>query len=143
MKRLRLLTLAFGFCLAMGLPLAAMAGPIPTGAPDTDADGVEDAFDNCTTVKNPTQVDTDHDGCGQFCDFDWNNDGIVKAGEVNLAGTQFGLASCANPPGPPFNNCVCAGEVNAIAGAFGKKPGPSGITNAVCIPARCACTPAP
>jgi len=152
MKRLRLTALAFGFCLVVGLPLAAMAGPIPTGTPDTDGDGVEDAFDNCTTSKNPTQVDKDHDGCGQFCDFDWNNDGLVKAGEVSLAGSQFGSVACATPPGPPFNNCVCdfnqdgfckAGEVSAIGSSFGKKPGPSGITNAVCKPTRCACTPAP
>lgn len=151
MKRLRLAALAFGFCLAMGLPLAAMAGPVPGGI-DSDSDGVENAFDNCTSAKNPTQVDTDHDGCGQFCDFDWNNDGIVKAGELALAGSQFGSPACGAPPGPPFNNCQCdfnqdgvckAGELATIGAAFGKKPGPSGITNAVCKTARCACTPAP
>jgi len=151
MKRLRLTALAFGFCLAVGLPLAAMAGPIPGGA-DTDADGVENAFDNCTNVKNPTQVDTDHDGCGQFCDFDWNNNGVVSVGEVTLAAGQFNSPACGAPPGPPFNNCVCdfnqngvcaVGEVTAIAATFNKKPGPSGITNAVCKPTRCQCTPAP
>lgn len=151
MKRLRLAALAFGFCLAMGLPLAAMAGPVP-GGPDTDGDGVENAFDNCTSRANPTQVDTDHDGCGQFCDFDWNNDGLVKPGEVALAASQAGSAACSTPPGPPFNNCVCdfnqdgsckAGEVASIAAGAGSKPGPSGITNAVCNPARCQCTPAP
>ena len=153
MKRLRLTALAFGFCLAVGLPLAAMAGPTPGGA-DTDADGVENAFDNCTARANPTQVDTDHDGCGQFCDFDWNNDGLVKAGEVALAASQAGSAACGSPacPGPPFNCCVCdfnqdgackAGEVASIAAAAGSKPGPSGITNAVCKTNRCQCTPAP
>ena len=119
---------------------------------DSDADGIGDACDNCTLVKNPTQVDTDHDGCGQSCDFDWNNDGIVKAGEIGLAAPQFGLAACGAPPGPPFNNCACdfdqdgickAGEVAAVAASFGTKPGPSGITTAVCNPARCDCTPAP
>jgi len=145
------MTLAFGFCLVVGLPLAAMAGPLPGGA-DTDGDGVENAFDNCTTRSNAGQVDTDHDGCGQFCDFDWNNDGVVKAGEVTKAASQFGSAACATPPGPPYNNCVCdfnqdgvckAGEVTSIAASFGQKPGPSGITNAGCKPSLCQCTPAP
>jgi hypothetical protein len=153
MKRLRLLTLAFGFCLAVGLPLAAMAGPVPGGT-DTDLDGVEDAFDNCTARKNPTQVDTDHDGCGQFCDFDWNNDGLVSNAEFNKAAKQGGSALCGSPacPGPPFNCCVCDfnqdgactnAEINQIAKAVGTKPGVSGITNAVCKTGRCQCTPAP
>jgi len=157
MKRLRLIALAFGFCLAVGLPLAAMAGPTPGGT-DTDTDGVENAFDNCTLAKNPTQVDTDHDGCGQFCDFDFNNDGsVVKAGDLALAASQVGKLTCgptgAPPcPGPPYNCCVCdfnqdgvckAGELAAISAQVGKKAGPSGMTNAVCDPTKCGCTPAP
>jgi len=151
MKRLRLIALAFGFCLAVGLPLAAMAGPTPGGT-DTDGDGVEDAFDNCTLRKNPTQVDTDHDGCGQFCDFDWNNSGLVQLSEYNKAAKQAGDPICATPPGPPFNNCVCdfdqngvctTAELNQINKTVGLKPGTSGITNAVCDPALCQCTPAP
>lgn len=153
MKRLRIAALAFGFCLAMGLPLAAMAGPVPGGV-DSDSDGVENAFDNCSSTKNPTQVDSDHDGCGQFCDFDWNNNGTVSIGEVTSAANQFGNPACGSPScsGPPFSCCTCdfnqngvcaIGEVTTIANAFGKKPGPSGITNAVCKPTRCQCTPAP
>jgi len=158
MKRLRLALLAFGFCLAVGLPLAAMAGPIPNSTPDADGDGIEDDFDNCTAAKNPTQADTDHDGCGQFCDFDFNNDGsVVKNGDVALAATQVGKLTCgptgAPPcPGPPYNCCACdfnqdgvckGGELAAISASIGKKPGPSGMTNAVCDPTKCGCTPAP
>ena len=133
--KLKLMTLAFGFCLVVGLPLAAMAGPTPGGA-DSDADGVEDGFDNCTARANPTQVDTDHDGCGDFCDFDWNNDGIVKGGEVALAASQFLDPACSTPPGPPFFNCVCdfnhdgvckGGEVASVGAMFLKRSGPSGL----------------
>ena len=104
--RNKLMTLAFGFCLIVGLPLAAMAGPTPGGA-DTDVDGVENAFDNCRTRVNAAQVDRDHDGCGDFCDFDWNNDGVVKAGEVALAASQAGSPACGAPtcPGPPCFSC--------------------------------------
>ena len=36
--------------------------------PDSDADGVPDAQDNCPDVVNPDQADTDGDGKGDACD---------------------------------------------------------------------------
>jgi hypothetical protein len=36
--------------------------------PDLDGDGVPDASDNCPSVFNPDQVDSDHDGAGDACD---------------------------------------------------------------------------
>ena len=50
----------------------------PAFAADGDSDGFDDAVDNCPTVYNPDQDDTDFDGIGDFCDLppgDLNGDG--------------------------------------------------------------------
>lgn len=53
-----------------------------TPLPDTDADGVPDATDNCPNVANPDQLDTDADGIGDACEevippTDTDGDGIA------------------------------------------------------------------
>jgi hypothetical protein len=40
----------------------------PMPAPDADADGLEDALDNCPANSNPAQTDVDVDGHGDLCD---------------------------------------------------------------------------
>lgn len=149
--KLSVMALMAGFCLVVGLPMAATAGPA-SSADGTDADGIGTDFDNCTRRPNPDQLDTDHDGCGDLCDFDWNNDGVIKAGEVSAANANFGAfptvanIDCDAPPGPPFFNCVCdinhdgickAGEIASIAELFSFRSGPSGLPGRTT--ARCGC----
>lgn len=60
---------------------AASNGGYPTPGwanvgPDSDNDGIPDEYDNCPTVQNEDQVDTDGDGKGDACDSDSDGDGV-------------------------------------------------------------------
>ncbi len=133
--KVSLSAIVLGFFLVVGLPFAASAGPLPGASGDTDGDGIENAFDNCTERSNRTQDDADHDGCGDACDesiiCDVTNDGQVGGPDFVTISIDFG---CSDGPG----NCVgdCTGD--GITGGpdfvtasveFGNVLGPSGITN--------------
>ena len=51
------------------------------GPVDTDADGVPDATDNCPSVANPAQTNTDGDAFGDACDPDDDNDNVPDASD--------------------------------------------------------------
>lgn len=48
---------------------------------DSDGDGIPDTVDNCPTVINANQLNTDSDGQGDACDTDDDNDGTPDAND--------------------------------------------------------------
>ena len=61
---------------ASGSVIMSAAPPV-----DTDGDGFTDDIDNCPTVFNPLQTDSDSDGIGNDCDDDDDNDGVLDASD--------------------------------------------------------------
>jgi FG-GAP-like repeat/Dockerin type I domain/Beta-propeller repeat len=56
---------------------------------DADDDGLLDAEDNCSSVPNPDQRDSNGDGYGNACDPDLNNDGVVNFVDLGTMRARF------------------------------------------------------
>jgi len=128
--KISLMALVAGFCLVVGLPLAATAGPTPGGA-NSDGDSVENAFDNCSSLSNAAQKDLDHDGCGDLCDGDFDQDGGAGLLDFGVFKSAFGKSSGA-PGYDARADMDCDGSVGLLdfgffKAEFGGAPGPSGL----------------
>ncbi len=109
--------------LLWGMP--ALGGPLP----DSDGDGVSDVDDNCSDDINPGQDDTDGDDCGNLCDADYDQSGVVAipdfGGFVGAFATNDEQKKHFEPvPG----GTVAIPDFGFFVGAFGGIPGPSGTT---------------
>jgi uncharacterized protein (TIGR03790 family) len=65
----------------VGDPLMQIERPFKPVA-DTDGDGTPDRRDDCREQPNADQRDSDHDGFGDFCDGDFDQDGVVTVSDV-------------------------------------------------------------
>ena len=96
----------------------------------SDGDGVADNIDNCIMVFNAFQDDTDLDDCGNLCDADYDNDGIV--GILDFG--QFGAAYLTNDEEKCHLDGSIAGctvgifDFGFFANSYLTVPGPSGTT---------------
>ena len=94
---------------------------------DSDGDGVVDADDNCLTVANADQRDTDGDLYGNACDADLNNDGVVNVVDLGiLRGAFFSADADADFNGDGTVNVVDLGIMRV---GFFLPPGPSGLAD--------------
>jgi len=123
MKHL-ILTLA-----ALGLILAAPAAM----AADLDADGIDDAADNCSAASNSDQSDGDGDGFGDACDGDYNNDGVVDDTDHAIFLSSFGLGAgdegyvaAADHDG---DGAIQGTDFSRFRELYGQPVGPSGLAN--------------
>ena len=134
MKR-NLIVIGCAAMLAFGLSFGSFAG----SSPDSDGDGVPDAYDNCVNTPNGplaalgfcySQEDADADGYGNSCDTDVNNDGGTGLDDINiiLAAAYYG-ASGENVSDLDCDGGVGLNDVNTGLGAAAASatPGPSGL----------------
>ncbi len=99
----------------------------PPPPADTDADGANDAVDNCLTVANPMQLDGDADGYGNACDADLDNNCVVDFPDLALMkDVFFGEDANADLDG---NGTVDFADLLAMKAAFFEAPGPSALTS--------------
>ena len=105
-------------------------------AADLDDDGVDDGVDNCILPQagpdlayNPDQADTDGDGCGDACDADYDQSGVVGGSDFNQLRLCFGLAPTGMCLGldSDEDGVVGGADFNAMRALFGGPPGPSGL----------------
>ncbi len=92
---------------------------------DGDTDGVPDFADNCSSVINTDQRDTDGDGFGNVCDADLDNDGMINFSDLSLfAGRFFSGDPDADLNGDGTVNFI---DLNIVSQSFFAQPGPSGV----------------
>lgn len=80
----------------------------PVFAVDTDGDGLDDVVDNCPLDYNPMQLDSDCDGIGDFCDFEFI-DMCHVANDDDMDGILNGNDNCPAIPNPGQQDVDCDG----------------------------------
>ncbi len=92
---------------------------------DEDLDGVGDAFDNCTSISNALQTDTDADGYGNACDPDLTNNCVVNFGDLSEFAAQF-LSTGISPADFNADGVVNFSDLVILRDFIFLPPGPSG-----------------
>lgn len=94
-------------------------------AGDSDDDGIANNLDNCTAKQNPDQRDSNHDGYGNACDPDLDNNGIVNFTDLGMLKSVFFTSDQdADLDGNGRVNFIDLGIMKSL---FFRPPGPSGL----------------
>jgi hypothetical protein len=101
---------------------------LPCIAQDSDGDSVDDTLDNCKEVSNPDQHDSNHDGYGNACDADLDNNGIVSFNDLALFKLVFGSSN--DDADFDGNGTVSFSDLALFRLMFGRQPGPSALAPA-------------
>lgn len=126
----------------LGLPAGiAVRAPAPGALPDQDGDGIADAEDNCISVANTDQRDTNGDRIGNICDPDYDGSGSVNNPDFVAIRRAFG----ANEGNPDYDEDLDADgdgtignvELLLVRSCFGTSPGASGPLLVEPPPAYC------
>lgn len=102
---------------------------------DQDGDGVCDPLDNCLDTANSGQLDSDHDGFGNLCDADVNNDCLLDISDVKEIIANFLLTGESIEYDLNEDGIVNGGD---LALAFSQvtdptqRRGPPGLAQRVC-----------
>ena len=73
---------------------------------DTDSDGVINSLDNCVSIPNSDQLDTDSDQIGNVCDSDDDGDGINDLADAFPLDRLEALDADADGIGNNADNCI-------------------------------------
>jgi hypothetical protein len=87
------------------------------GPPDQDGDGVPDSQDNCPTVANPDQRDTDGDKIGDACDDDIDGDTLPNMDDPDPT-TPNTILYYTAAPGPDLGDFSTLGSWSAQGDAL-------------------------
>ncbi|MFK8015914.1 MAG: hypothetical protein AB8G17_10800 [Gammaproteobacteria bacterium] len=98
-------------------------------ATDTDQDGVPDVSDNCTSVSNAPQRDTNGDGYGNVCDADLNDDCVVNVADLGLLRADFFATGSDLDADFNGDGTVNVADLGILRLGFFGAPGPSGQTS--------------
>lgn len=106
---------------------------VPVLAADGDGDGVNDRVDNCLNSPNPNQIDTDGDGCGNACDADYDQSGMVDADDFqyfrSVMGRKEGDANFDPNADHNDDGKIGGSDFVIFRGHMNLEPGPSLVAN--------------
>lgn len=106
----------FGSVCQAGFAMVSPANGVTNTvcAPDTDNDGILNTVDNCPAAANASQLDTDHDGPGDACDSDDDNDDVSDATELEL-GTNPLVADTDGDSWSDIKELACSSDPRVAA----------------------------